>query len=59
MWLLAIVHELWFICGQLSSFVGGWLHFSGGCGGSGVVGGRWHSWVVTKVGGGEEHGWRR
>jgi len=37
--------------------VGGWLHFSGGRGGSGVVGGCWRSWAVTKVSGGEERGW--
>jgi len=59
MWLLAIVHEPWFVCGQPSSFVGGQLRFLGGGGGSAVVGGCWHLWVVTKVGGGEEHGWWR
>ena len=56
---VAVVHEPWFICGQPSSFVGGRLRFSGSRGGSGVVGGRWRSWAVTKVGGGEERGWRR
>jgi len=41
-------------------FVCGWsASVSGGRGGSGVVGGHWHSWAVTKVGGGEERGWRQ
>ena len=41
-----------FICGWSASVLGS--H-----GGSGVVGGHWHSWAVMKVGGGEEHGWQR
>jgi len=32
--------------------VGGQLCFSGGHGGSAVIGGCWHLWVVTKVSGG-------
>jgi len=48
MWLLAIVHKPWFIWGQPSLFVGGWLRFLGGHGGSVVIGGHWHSWAVTK-----------
>jgi len=39
--------------------VGGRLHFLGGRGGSGVIGGHWRSWAVMKVGGGEERGWRQ
>jgi len=39
-----------FVCGWLASFLGG--H-----GGSVVIGGRWHSWAVMKVSGGEERGW--
>jgi len=58
-WLLAIVHKPWFVWGQPSSFVGGWLCFAGGRGGSVVIGGHWCSWVVTKVGGGEGCGWRQ
>jgi len=38
--------------------VGGQLHFSGSHGGSAVVGGHWHSWVVMKVSGGEECSWQ-
>jgi len=52
------------VCGRLSLFVGGRLHFLGGCGGGAVIGGRWHSWVITRVvvvksmvGGSDEHGW--
>jgi len=44
--------------------VGGWLHCLGSRGGSVVIGGCWHSWVITRVvvvksmvGGGDEHGW--
>jgi len=58
-WLLAVVNEPWFVWGRPSSFVGGRLRFAGGRGGSAVVGGRWRSWAVTKVGGGEGRGWRR
>jgi len=58
MWLLAIIHEQWLVCGQPSSFVGGQLHFLGSCGGSAVVGGHWCSWVVKSiVGSSDEHGW--
>jgi len=52
------------VCGQLSSFVGGQLCFLGSHGGSAVIGGCWHSWVIRRavvvksmVGGGDEHGW--
>jgi len=52
------------VCGRPSSFVGGQLHFLGGCGGGAVVGGHWRSWAITRVvvvksvvGGGDEHGW--
>jgi len=41
-------------------FVCGWLaSVSGGCGGSGVIGGHWCSWMVMKVGHGKERGWWR
>jgi len=53
-----------FVSGQLSSFMGGQLHFLGSGGGGAVVGGHWRWWeimraVVVKsvVGGGDEHGW--
>ena len=57
---------LWFIfvCGWLSSFVGGQLCFLGSHGGSAVVGGHWHLWVIMRavvvksmVGGSDKHGW--
>jgi len=52
------------VCGRPSSFVGGRLRFLGGRGGGAVIGGRWHSWAITRavvvksvVGGGDKHGW--
>ena len=56
-WLLVVIHDPWWmvVCGQLSSFVGGWLHFLGSHGGGAVVGCRWHSWAImvkSVVGGG-------
>jgi len=54
-WLLAIIHEPWwmvfgwlwfvFVCGWLSSFVGGQLHFLGGRGSRADVSCGWH-WVL-------------
>jgi len=48
------------VCMWAAVFVCGWLaSVSGSHGGSGVIGGHWRSWVVMKVGGGEERGWQR
>ena len=55
-WSWFVVHFV--ICGWSSLFVGSCLCFLSGYGGSVVVGGHWHLWMVMKGSGGDKHGWQ-